>query len=72
MLAELLEEAGFYNIVWESILQDLTGENLPPGSNTAPNARLDESCTNFWLPLDKVFTDICMNINLYTHHKTRK
>ena len=32
VLAELLEEAGCYDIVLEPILQDLTGETLPPGS----------------------------------------
>ena len=84
VLAELLEEAGCYDIVLEPILQDLTGETLPPGSNTAPNARLDVSCRNFWLPLDKVFTDVRifhaqapsnarMSVkNMYTHHETRK
>ena len=58
ILAELLEEAGCSDIVLLTILQDLTGETLPPGSNAAPNARLDVSWANFWLPLAKVLSDI--------------
>ena len=58
VLAELLEEAGCYDVVLEPVLQDLTGEQLPSGSNISPNARLDVSCRSFWTPLDKVFTDV--------------
>ena len=64
--------------------QDLTGEQLPSGSNTSPNARLDVSCRSFWTPLDKVYTDVRvfhaqapsnakMSIsNMYRHHENRK
>ena len=84
VLAELLEEAGCYDIVLEPILQDLTGEMLPSGSNKSPNARLDVSCRSFWTPLDKVFTDVRVfhaqaptNAKMavermYEHHEGRK
>ncbi len=84
VLAELLEEAGCKDVVTEPVLQDLTGEQLPSGSNTSPNARLDVSCRSFWTPLDKVFTDVRvfhaqapsnarMSINnMYRHHENLK
>ncbi|MCP4457119.1 MAG: hypothetical protein GY816_03685, partial [Cytophagales bacterium] len=84
VLGELLEEAGCKDVVIEPILQDLTGESLPSGANTSPNARLDVSCRSFWTPLDKVFTDIrifhaqapsnaCMPVKrMYKHHEDRK
>ncbi len=83
-MAELLEEAGCKDVVTEPVLQDLTGEQLPSGSNTSPNARLDVSCRSFWTPLDKVFTDVRvfhaqapsnarMSINnMYRHHENLK
>ena len=38
---------------------ELTGENLPSGSITAAEARLDISARSFWSTnLDKVFTDV--------------
>ena len=55
VLSELLNEAGCYDVVLEPSLQQLTGEVLPLGSNTADNARLDVSCRNFSIPFD--FTD---------------
>ena len=79
-----MEEAGCYDVVLEPPLQELTGEVLPSGSNTAPNAKLDVSYRNFWTPLDKVFTDVRIfhaqapsNVKMsvkqmYVHHENLK
>ena len=84
VVSELLTEAGCNDVVTEPVLQDLTGEILPSGSNTSPNARLDVSCRSFWTPLDKVFTDVrifhgqapsyaSMSLKkMYHHHEQRK
>ena len=84
VLSELMMEAGCYDVVIEPVLQELTGEELPPGSNTSANARLDVSCRNFWTPLDKVFTDVRifhaqapsnakMSVKqMYVHHENLK
>ena len=68
----------------EPVLQDLSREVLPSGSNTSPNARLDVSCRSFWSPLDEVFTDVRIfhgqaqsNAKttvkkMYEHHEQRK
>ncbi len=84
VLSKLLEEAGCKDIVLEPVLQDLTGEILPSGSNTAANARLDVSCRSFWTPLDKVFTNVRvfhaqaptnarMSVkSMYIHHENSK
>ncbi len=84
VISELLVEAKCSDVVLEPVLQDLSGELLPSGSNTSPNARLDVSCRSFWSPLDKVFTDVRifhaqapsnakMTIkNMYEYHEGRK
>ena len=84
VLAELMDEAGCYDVVLEPTLQELTGEVLASGSNTSANARLDVSCRNFWTPLDKVFTDVRifhaqapsnakMSVKqMYVHHENLK
>ena len=51
-------------ILWCCAWTNMTGEALPPGSNTFANARLDVSCRNFWTPLDKVYTDVRIFIRL--------
>ena len=80
----MLTEAGCYDVVLEPVLQELSGEILPSGSNTSPNARLDVSCRSFWSPLDKVYTDVRifhaqapsnakMTVkNMYKYHENRK
>ena len=84
VLSELMNEAGCYDVVLEPTLQQLTGEVLPSGANTADNARLDVSGRNFWTPLDKVFTDVRifhaqapsnakMSVQqMYVHHENLK
>ena len=46
------------DVVIEPPLLELTGENLPSGSITMAEARLDISARSFWSPMDKVFTDV--------------
>ena len=46
------------DVVIEPPLLELTGENLPSGSITTAEARLDISARSFWTPMDKVFTDV--------------
>ncbi len=42
----------------EPPLINVTGEQLPPGTNIQDGARLDISFRNFWTPLDRAFVDI--------------
>ena len=46
------------DVIIEPPLLELTGENLPSGSITTAEARLDISARSFWSPMDKVFTDV--------------
>ncbi|EDO48836.1 predicted protein [Nematostella vectensis] len=42
----------------EPVLQDITGEQLGRGSNTAPDARLDIHARGFWEPQRAAFFDV--------------
>ncbi|EDO37922.1 predicted protein [Nematostella vectensis] len=42
----------------EPVLQDITGERLGRGSNTAPDARLDIHARGFWEPQRAAFFDV--------------
>ena len=57
LFAELLREF-CHDVDTEPVLLPLTGEKLPPGSNTADGARLDVSARGLYSPLDKAFIDI--------------
>ena len=57
LFAELLREF-CHDVDTEPVLLPLTGEKLPPGSNTADGARLDVSARSLYSPLDKAFIDI--------------
>ena len=46
------------DVITEPKLLPLTGEELPSGSNTSNEARLDVSARGLWSPLDKAFLDI--------------
>ena len=39
----------------EPSLLPVTGEELPPGTNTKDGARADVSALGFWLPLNRAF-----------------
>ena len=42
----------------EPVLLPLTGEELPPGSNTTTGARSDISALGFWNPMCRAFFDV--------------
>ena len=56
-IADMLEEV-CKDVVKEPPLLPLSGEILPPGSNTTDGARADISGLNFWSPLCRAFYDI--------------
>ena len=46
------------NVEIESVLQELTGESLPNGTNRAPDARLDIHVRGFWERQRPAFFDV--------------
>ena len=73
------------DVTIEPNLLPINGAPLPPGSNTADNARLDVAARSVWNPLEKAFFDIrvfhapaASNRNLktipsmYLHHENAK
>ena len=68
----------------EPLLQPITSEELPSGSNVADGARSDVSALGFWAPLRRAFFDIrvfnpqastnwCKDIpEMYAHHEHLK
>ena len=55
--AELLDMV-CNDVTIEPVLQDITGEELGRGSNTAPDARLDIHARGFWGPQRAAFFDV--------------
>ena len=69
----------------EPLLLPTAGATLPPGSNTAENARADVSARSIYNPLERAFLDVRVyhtqapfNMNLktiprmYSHHEEQK
>lgn len=68
----------------EPVLQSITGEELPAGSNLSDGARADVSALGFWTPMRRAFFDIRVFNPLassnwskeipkmYTHHENLK
>ena len=52
ILSEVCQDVGR-----EPHLLPVTGESLPPGSNTKDGARLDVSARGIWTPLARAFLD---------------
>ena len=85
LIAKLLVSAGCRDVVTDSLLLPTAGVTLPPGSNTADNARADVSARSIWNPLERAFLDVRVyhaqappNRNLktvprmYSHHEEQK
>ena len=45
-------------MVTEPLLLPTAGVALPPGSNTADNARADVSARSIWNPFERAFSDV--------------
>ena len=59
LTANLLKEAGCRDVSREPHLLPITGENFRlKSANTANDARLDVAARDFWLPMDKIYTDV--------------
>ena len=58
LFAELLRVAGCRDVMVEPPLLPISGTQLPRGSSTEDNARLDVSARNIWNPLERAFLDI--------------
>ena len=85
VIAKMLVTAGCKDVMTEPQLLPTAGVILPPGSNTADNARADVSARGIWNPLERAFLDIRVyhaqapsNRNLktiprmYSHHEAAK
>ena len=85
LITNLLVSAGCRDVVTEPLLLPTAGVTLPPGSNTADNARADVSARSIWNPLERAFLDVRVyhaqapsNRNLktiprmYSHHEEQK
>ena len=85
LITKLLVSAGCRDVVTEPLLLPTAGVTLPPGSNTADNARADVSARSIWNPLERAFLDVRVyhaqapsNRNLktiprmYSHHEEQK
>ena len=88
LITKLLVSAGCRDVVTEPLLLPTAGVTLPPGSNTADNARADVSARSIWNPLERAFMDVRVyhaqapsNRNLknlktfprtYSHHEEQK
>ena len=71
MLAEMIDDVA-YDVCIEPALQPLTGENLPPGSNTEEGARLDVAARSFWQRGEMAFFDVrIFNPFAKSHIKTK-
>ena len=46
------------NVEMEPVLQDVTGEVMPRGTNKAPDARLDIRAPGFWAREQSAFFDV--------------
>ena len=84
-LVSLLVSAGCRDVVTEPLLLPTAGVTLPPGSNTADNARADVSARSIWNPFERAVLDVRVyhaqapsNRNMktiprmYSHHKEQK
>ena len=73
------------DIILEPCLLPTAGVRLPPGSNTADNARCDVSAVSVWNPLERAFLDIRVfhaqapsnrshktTTRMYRHHEALK
>ena len=59
LTANLLKEAGCRDVSREPHLLPITGETFRlKSANTANDARLDVAARDFWLPMDKIYTDV--------------
>ena len=58
LITKLLVSAGCRDVVTEPLLLPTAGVTLPPGSNTADNARADVSARSIWNPLERAFLDV--------------
>ena len=56
-LMKLLVSTGCRDVVTEPLLLPTAGVTLPPGSNTADNARADVSARSIWNPFERAFLD---------------
>ena len=88
LITKLLVSAGCRDVVTEPLLLPTAGVTLPPGSNTADNARADVSARSIWNPLERAFLEVRVyhaqapsNRNLkslktiprmYSHHEEQK
>ena len=58
LFAELLRASACKDVQIEPLLLKTKGAQLPSGSSTEDNARLDVSARSIWNPLEKAFLDI--------------
>eukprot|EP00116_Pleurobrachia_bachei_P005637 sb/3465899/ len=59
LTANLLKEAGCRGVSREPHLLPITGEKFRlKSANTANDARLDVAARDFWLPMEKIYTDV--------------
>ena len=58
LITKLLVSAGCSDVVTEPLLLSTSGVTLPPGSNTADNARADVSARSIWNRLERAFLDV--------------
>ena len=85
LITKLLVSAGCRDVVTEPLLLPTAGVTLPPGSNTADNARADVSARSNWNILERAFLDVrvyhaqALSIRnlktiprMYSHHEEQK
>ena len=76
LITKLLVSAGCSDVVTEPLLLPTSGVTLPPGSNTADNARADVSARSICNPLERALLDVgdshweCTTLKLYRNLKT--
>ena len=58
LITKLLVSAGCSDVVTEPLLLPTSGVTLPPGSNTADNARADVNARSIWNRLERAFLDV--------------
>ena len=58
LITNLLVSAGCRDVDTETLLLPTAGVTLPPGSNTADNARADVSARNIWNPFERALLDV--------------